>query len=453
METPAVLYNPLLVLERLTGDQKQMAAYNLDDYFEVSPDLLCILDSDAAFVRVNPAFTDILGWTADEIVERHFLDFVHPDSIEKSRYQITTLTQDNTPVSFANRYRCKDSTYRFLRWSLFCKEGVLFGNGIDITELSETYELFNLLIENSPTGMILVDHKGVIQIANREAARIFGYSKNELINQCIEILLPDKIKPTHTQMRENYTINPQSRPMGTGRDLHGQHKEGHRIDVEVGLNPIKIERGTFILSTIIDLTQRKRSEESMIHFTEQLEESIQELTELASTDSLTQLNNRRAFSNHLTNSLQTSARMRGQISLLLIDIDDFKSYNDSFGHPAGDHLLIEIARLLKRISRVDDFIARIGGEEFAVVLPNTGKDASVRISKRYLKAFSETNWPRRSVTASIGAASNQFMDAEMEDLVKASEKLLQEADQALYASKTRGKNRVTHFEALLGFHG
>jgi diguanylate cyclase (GGDEF)-like protein/PAS domain S-box-containing protein len=315
--------------------------------------------------------------------------------------------------------------------------------------LSETYELFNLLIENSPTAMILVDHRGMIQIANREAARIFGYSKNDLLNQCIEVLLPDKIKSIHAQMREDYTVNPQSRPMGTGRDLLGQHKKGHLIDVEVGLNPIKTKRGTFILSTIIDLTQRKHSEESMIHLTEQLEESIQELTELASTDSLTQLNNRRAFSNHLTNSLQTSARVRGQISLLLIDIDDFKSYNDSYGHPAGDHLLIEIAGMLKRISRVDDFIARIGGEEFAVVLPNTGRDASVRISKRYLKAFSATNWPRRPVTASIGAASYLFKHTETEDLLKISEKLLQEADQALYASKTRGKNQVNHFETLL----
>jgi diguanylate cyclase (GGDEF)-like protein/PAS domain S-box-containing protein len=422
-----------------------MKNINLENYIEILPDPFCILDTDGSFNKINQAFTNLLGWNQHEIKQTHFVDYVHPKSIEETQREITKLSQDFAAVSFENQYRCKDSTYRILRWSFSRQNGVIFCSGLDITDLRETYDLFRLLIENSPTGMILIDHTGVIQIVNREASRIFGYPQDELIDQSVDILLPDQMRTTHSQNRENYNNDPQSRPMGTGRDLLGWHKDGYQIEIEIGLNPIHTERGTFVLSTIIDLTERKRSEELMAHLTEQLEESIQELSELASTDSLTQLKNRRAFSNHFILSLQAAVNERDQISLLLMDIDDFKSYNDSYGHPAGDRLLIEIARLLHGISRMDDFIARIGGEEFAVILPGTGRDASKLIAKRYLQEINQTQWPLRQVTVSIGVASIDFMEARDEDFQSISAKMLNEADKALYASKAAGKNKYTHF--------
>jgi diguanylate cyclase (GGDEF)-like protein/PAS domain S-box-containing protein len=422
-----------------------MKTYKLENFFEILPDPSCILDTDGDLIGINQAFTSLLGWNESEIKRTRFVDYVHPKSVEETRSEITKLSRDNAAVSFDNQYRCKDSTYRTLRWSFSRQNGIAFGIGLDISDLRETYDLFKLLIENSPTGMILVDHTGVIQIVNREASQIFGYLQDELIDQSVDILLPDEMRTTHTQIRENYSTDPQSRPMGTGRDLLGWHKDGYQIEVEIGLNPIHTERGTFVLSTIIDLTERKRSEESMVHFTEQLEESIQELSELASTDSLTHLKNRRAFSNHFILSLQAAVKEGDQISLLLMDIDDFKSYNDSYGHPAGDHLLIEIARLLQGISRMNDFIARIGGEEFAVILPETGRDGSGLIGKRYLQVINQNQWPLRQVTVSIGVTSIDFIEARVEDFQSLSAQLLNEADQALYASKAAGKNKYTHF--------
>ncbi len=424
-----------------------MMTGNYKLFFHNAPDPFCILDTNAVFLQINRSFTRILGWSKKEIKETSFLNYVHPVSIEKTKDTLEMLSQRDALASLEIRFRCKDSTYRIVRWSFSSKDRILFGSGNDVSELRETYDLFKLLIENSPTGMILVNQKGVIQIANHEAARIFGYpEKDELIDHPVEILLPDKIKSKHTKIRKKFSIDPQTRPMGRGRDLLGRQKNGHQIEVEVGLNPIKTEQGTFVLSTIIDLTQRKQSEETMIRFTEQLEESIQELSLLASTDSLTQLKNRRAFTKHFNLSLQNTAKKLDQISLLLLDIDDFKSYNDTFGHPAGDNLLIEIAQLLQSLSRTHDFIARIGGEEFAVILPGTRRDSSVKIAKRYLRAFETKKWPRRQVTASIGVASYSFMGNHTEDIENISGKLFLEADQALYESKARGKNQVTHFE-------
>jgi len=416
---------------------------NLETFFEYALDPLCVLDESGSFVRVNQAFTRLLGWSEEGIHKTPFLDYVHPGEVEGIRGVFILMTPDGMPVSFVTRCRCKDSSYRRLKWSLFNKGGTIFCSGQELSELSDSLDLFQLLIENSPTGMVLVDQRGVIKIANREATRIFGYSEGELIDQRVEILLPGPFKVVHTQHREAYTHHPESRPMGTGRDLIGLHKGGFQIDVEIGLNPIQTQQGTMILSTIIDLTERKRSEKSMVHFTEQLEESIQKLSRLASTDSLTGLKNRRAFSDHFHVSLQNAAQEQDKISLLLLDIDDFKLYNDSFGHPAGDRLLIEIARLLQRISRANDFIARIGGEEFAIILPGTGVEASRRIARRYLHAFEKTNWLLRQVTASIGVASHIFQGEGAADPQALAAQLFQQADQALYESKANGKNQAT----------
>jgi diguanylate cyclase (GGDEF)-like protein/PAS domain S-box-containing protein len=421
-------------------------SYNLEYFFDFAPNPFCILNSKGDFVRVNQAFTEILGWRSDDIHGTPFLNFARMGAYETAQHAIDQLLAGEAAAPIEIYYRCKDASFRFMRWSFSHQDGTLYGNGQDLSELRETYELFRLLIENSPTGMILVDQEGLIQIANQEAARIFGYQQSELIHQNLEMLLPDQNRQAHIAYRETYAQDPQRHPMGFGRDLWGQHRDGHRIELEIGLNPIHTELGSFVLSTIIDLTHRKRSVESMLQFTEQLEESIQELSELAQTDSLTNLKNRRAFTHFFSATLQSGARNRDQLSLLLLDIDDFKSYNDSFGHPAGDHLLVKIAELLRQISRSDDFIARIGGEEFAIILPGTDVDTSLQIAQRYLREFAEMRWPHRQVTASIGAASYYFKSGGYKDLKSLSARLVEQADQALYTAKERGKNQVIHFD-------
>lgn len=183
------------------------------------------------------------------------------------------------------------------------------------------------------------------------------------------------------------------------------------------------------------------------HIVEQqrrLEEANTQLQALATHDGLTKLKNHRAFKEKLADELPRAARYSQPVSLLLLDIDNFKQYNDTFGHPAGDDVLQIVARLLRENSRGTDFVARYGGEEFAILLPNTDASWAVHLGERLRSAIEREPWARRMVTASFGAAT--FTDSEHEEGAAAD--LLEAADRALYHSKRNGRNRITHQNEL-----
>ena len=162
------------------------------------------------------------------------------------------------------------------------------------------------------------------------------------------------------------------------------------------------------------------------------------LEELAATDSLTGLSNRRIFDESVVSAVAFAARHQHPLSLVMIDVDQFKSFNDTFGHPAGDEVLRSVSEVLKLGCRVHDVVARYGGEEFALILPATGGCASVAVSERLRQSVSGRRWSHRPVTASFGVATIGYPASD-------ATRLIWEADKALYHSKGRGRNRVTHF--------
>jgi diguanylate cyclase (GGDEF)-like protein/PAS domain S-box-containing protein len=166
------------------------------------------------------------------------------------------------------------------------------------------------------------------------------------------------------------------------------------------------------------------------------------LETLATTDSLTGLKNHRAFQQRLALDFERSIRYRTPLSLLLLDVDKFKQYNDTFGHPAGDEVLKKVAQILQSIARNTDIVARYGGEEFVIVLPETDDEGAAEAAERIREAIAGADWDKRIITASIGAASLRINTA-------SPYMLIEEADKALYMSKEFGRNCVTHFDLLL----
>ena len=158
------------------------------------------------------------------------------------------------------------------------------------------------------------------------------------------------------------------------------------------------------------------------------------LREDASTDELTQLGNRRAFQGSIAGLLTRRRDEDAVFSLLMLDLDRFKSFNDTFGHVAGDRALRKVGQLLKSALRPGDVAARFGGEEFAVLLPGIDGERAVLVAERIRRDFHVADWPDRALTISIGVAQCQDGDEE--------ETLVSRADRALYAAKAGGRDQV-----------
>ncbi len=166
-----------------------------------------------------------------------------------------------------------------------------------------------------------------------------------------------------------------------------------------------------------------------------------QLASLATTDGMTKLANHRAFQEELTRELSRIQRSQTSLSLILLDVDKFKQYNDQFGHPAGDEVLKMIASLLKISVREGDFPARYGGEEFAVILPDTELETAASVAERIRLTVEKHEFAHRSITVSIGLTQHA--------LAENGTQLVQRADVALYEAKSGGRNCVRLLPAQL----
>ena len=183
-----------------------------------------------------------------------------------------------------------------------------------------------------------------------------------------------------------------------------------------------------------------------------LEEVNARLERQVVTDGLTGLKNHRAFQERLDEEYRRARRYGTPLSLILLDVDHFKRYNDTFGHPAGDELLKQIARILKRAARASDIVARYGGEEFILILPNTDVTGARTIAERLRLQIAAISRGERAVTASFGISA-------LNPKTGGRALLVAEADKALYTSKQNGRNRITLFaepdisaQALVSVH-
>lgn len=183
------------------------------------------------------------------------------------------------------------------------------------------------------------------------------------------------------------------------------------------------------------ILDRERYVQQMEDYQRRMEESYLQLEAQSTTDGLTGAKNRRAFERRLDEEVGRARRYQSPLALVLLDVDGFKAYNDGFGHPAGDEVLRTIVRILQENAREPDVIARYGGDEFALLLPETGSAGGWVLAERFRRAIQRTAWPHRVITASLGLA-NLTSDNET------GAELIARADQALYRAKQSGRNRV-----------
>ena len=211
--------------------------------------------------------------------------------------------------------------------------------------------------------------------------------------------------------------------------------QGERMAVTVNA---QLDEKGYIYWSFFNATQRDKLYDELIKTREKLEAQTERLQSLASTDELTNLLNRREMNCRSVLLLEQAMRSKQSVALLIIDIDNFKVVNDTFGHLEGDRVLKELGQRLKHFGRQTDLISRYGGEEFLIMMPDTNKADTLSFCQRLHLLIAEIKVGNRPVTASIGAslstAKTTFTD------------LFAQADNAVYEAKERGKNRTQLYD-------
>ena len=267
-----------------------------------------------------------------------------------------------------------------------------------------------------------------------------GYTAAEVLGQTPRLLQGAKTDPD--------LLCRLRRCLKEGIPFHGEginYGKGHRpYHAEWRITPVRSARGniTHFMATLRDVTEHKRHKEQLEAQKAALEEANMQLRALATTDGLTGLRNHREFHAQMEIERERARRDGTPLSLVLLDVDHFKQYNDAFGHPAGDEVLKTLAGLLHGHGETTvELAARYGGEEFAVILPRMSADRACALAERLRAAVAAHSWPARPVTISLGVAT--LWEGEPPPLT-----LLNQADRALYQSKADGRDCVTHFERL-----
>lgn len=225
------------------------------------------LAADGTIASWDARAQRLLGYTAGEIVGRPYALLYAPAARTegKPERELAAAATLGSTEDSGSRVRKDGATFiaNALLTAVRRPDGALTGYVNVIHELSEsvdTSEQFRLALEAASTGMIMVDENGLIALVNAQVEKSFGYLRKELIGKPIEVLLPQRLAARHIDYRSHYVDAPRARPMGIGRELHGRHRDGTEVPVEIGLNPLRAGGRRFVLASIVDITERKRAD-------------------------------------------------------------------------------------------------------------------------------------------------------------------------------------------------
>lgn len=335
---------------------------------------------------------------------------------------VFNMTHDQSPAELAARYVGAGNVIGGQQASFFWH--IITRLQAVKLELQENQIRLQAIIHNIQEAIIPITPDGIIEDANPAATRIFGYAADELIGRNIKMLMPEPNKSKHDSYLQAYMRTGKKHVIGNYREVVALHKDGRQFPLELNVTEMDLDGQKHFVGLVRDITDKKRAEEK--------------LTQMAFYDQLTALPNRTNFFERLNFSLSQARRIKAVVALLFIDLDGFKKINDSLGHAMGDQVLKEVGRRLRANIRESDTAARMGGDEFTVILNHLKKveDASF-VAEKIIKVINqpiELDGTICNVGASIGIAIYPDHCENINDLIIA-------ADSAMYQAKANGKNK------------
>ncbi len=291
-------------------------------------------------------------------------------------------------------------------------------------ELEAANQRIGSIIENASDAIVKIDGHQMIRLFNPGAERMFGYRSDEILGQPLSILLPQEARAFHARKVDMFSQGSALSPPDYGHsEIQGLRKDGTLFPAEATVSRMEVDGELYFTAFVRDVSERKAAEER--------------IRLLAMTDSLTGLANRHHFEQELKEAMAHADRFGYKVGLLLLDLDNFKPVNDTYGHQAGDKLLKQVAAVLRENLREIDVVGRLGGDEFSVVISGLKNARDLGpIAEKLLNRIAQL----RDIDGSpirIGASMGVSV---YPDHGSETEALLETADKALYAAKAQGKN-------------
>lgn len=477
----------LVVVENITERKQAEEAVErgrklLSSILGILPVGVCLTDESGHYRMMNDAYCAIYEYKQEEMLDQHYSVIMPPDQVALANAHYARLLSGDVGIPVERKRQRKDGNIIYIEAANALMENeegqkMVITTARDITERKRTEEIMRIRLQlleyatlhsleelmqkaldeicdltNSPIGFyhFVDEDQNTLSLQAWSTRTLAEFCKAEGRSLHYPIseagVWVDCIHERKPVIHNDYASLPHRKGLPAGhaeviRELVVPiQSKGRLVSIlGVGNKPTNyyeedIELVSYIADIIWRIVERK-------HADEQIRQLNSRLEQLAMTDELTGLENRRSFFKWGVEEIRRSQRYHSPLTLLMIDIDSFKTINDTFGHDAGDHMLCCVADTLQHLIRDIDKLARLGGEEFGILLPNTEMAEAVKLADRLRLAVERATCSvqdqKMNVTLSIGVAT---YDERIQDI----DSLLKDADAAMYQAKNQGRNRVVY---------
>lgn len=400
----------------------------------------------------NKRWAEMVGYTLEELMPttiETWAALAHPEDLEISNTLIEQHIRGEIPFYDADlRMKHKRGHWiwvhdrgKIVEWTNDGKPQRMTGTHSDITTRKEHTQLLQReeeklrsIIQTSLDGFFIVDTKGNFIDTNDSYCSMIGYSRDELLTLSLSSV--EAIEdPEETAKHIEKIIKEGSDRFSTKH----QTRSGTILDLEVSVNFLNTPEGGNFVSFVRDITEKLKAEKEIL-------ESRQQLEEISIRDPLTGIFNRRHFHERLEEACKKHDRTKDNFSLAIIDIDFFKKVNDTYGHRAGDFILIEFTKILRKRIREYDILGRYGGEEFIILFNSMEKAIASSAMDRILEEVrkKEFTYEGNTITITFSCGISEIKETASSSIEKPvwADRLIELADKRLYRAKREGRNRI-----------
>lgn len=428
-------------------------------FFERSMVGMAETSPQKGWVEVNQRLCEILGLSREELTRMTWTELTHPDDLAADEAQFNRVLageideyavekrfihHDGHVIYAHTAARCIRREDRTIDYFVALVDDISDRKRAEIA-LRESERRLRATLDSALDAVISIDAAGRLIDFNPAAEAIFGWKKEEVLGRSMAaILIPEDYRTAHQCGLERFMTTRTSHIINHRMEMTALRRDGSVIPVELAITAIRQLDQDIFTAYLRDITQRKRMEE--------------QVRQLAFYDTLTELPNRRLLHDRLSQAMAASTRSACHGAVIFLDLDNFKPLNDTYGHSQGDLLLIEVANRLRKCVREIDTVARIGGDEFVVILSelNLEKEESLLqatiIAEKIRNALAEPyhltlcdaaaagGTIEHRCTASIGATLFRNHQTAQDDILRC-------ADTAMYQAKTAGRNSIRFIDS------